>query len=67
MADIVNSWVGTGQNLPISPGQIKQGLEADVVGQLATKADLSTDVVSAQLANLLPGLVDKLTPGRKTS
>jgi uncharacterized protein YidB (DUF937 family) len=62
LADIVNSWVGTGQNLPISSDQIKQGLGSDLVGQLASKIGLSSDAASSQLANLLPGLIDKLTP-----
>ena len=62
LADIVNSWVGTGQNLPISSDQIKQGLGSDLVGQLASKTGLSSDAASSQLANLLPGLIDKLTP-----
>ena len=37
----------------------------DVVGQLASQAGLSSDAVSSQLANLLPGLIDKLTPDGK--
>lgn len=62
LLDVVNSWVGTGQNLPISPDQVKLGLGSDLVGQLASKAGLSPEAASNQLANLLPGLIDKLTP-----
>jgi uncharacterized protein YidB (DUF937 family) len=65
LSDIVNSWVGTGQNLPISPAQVKQGLGADAVSQLATKAGVSPDTLSSKLAHLLPELIDKLTPGGK--
>lgn len=65
LLDVINSWVGAGQNLPISPDQVKQGLGSDVVGQLASQAGLSSDAVSSQLANLLPGLIDKLTPDGK--
>jgi uncharacterized protein YidB (DUF937 family) len=65
LTDIVNSWVGTGQNLPVSAQQIKQGLGGDLLNQLASKAGLSPDAASSQLANLLPGLVDKLTPNGK--
>ncbi len=65
LVDVINSWVGAGQNLPISPDQVKQGLGSDVVGQLASQAGLSSDAVSSQLANLLPGLIDKLTPDGK--
>lgn len=63
--DIVNSWVGTGKNLPISPEQIQQGLGGDLLKQLAAQAGLSTEAAGGQLASLLPGLIDKLTPGGK--
>ncbi len=65
LGDIVNSWVGTGNNLPISPQQIQQGLGGDVLKQLAAQAGLSSDAAGNQLANLLPGLIDKLTPEGK--
>ena len=65
MGEIVNSWVGTGKNLPISPEQIQQGLGVDLLNQLAAHAGLSSEAASGQLANLLPGLIDKLTPDGK--
>jgi uncharacterized protein YidB (DUF937 family) len=63
LGEIVNSWVSTGKNLPISADQIKQGLGSGLVEQLAGKAGLSADAASHQLVNLLPNVVDKLTPG----
>lgn len=65
LSGIVNSWIGTGQNLPISSDQMKQGLGSDVIAELATKAGLNPDLVSSQLTTLLPGLIDKLTPEGK--
>jgi len=65
LGEIVNSWVGTGKNLPISPQQIQQGLGGDLLKQLATQAGLSSDAAGNQLASLLPGLIDKLTPDGK--
>jgi uncharacterized protein YidB (DUF937 family) len=62
LPDIVNSWVSTGQNLPISAQQIKQGLGGDLLNQLAAKAGFSPDATSTQLAGLPPNLIDKLTP-----
>lgn len=62
LGDIVNSWVSTGQNLPISVDQIKQGLGGNALSQLATKTGLSPDQLTAQLTQLLPHIVDKLTP-----
>ncbi|MCC6141698.1 MAG: DUF937 domain-containing protein [Nitrospira sp.] len=65
LGDIVNSWVSTGKNLPVTPQQIQQGLGGDLLKQLAAKAGISTDAAGAQLAGLLPDLVDKLTPTGK--
>ena len=65
LGDIVNSWVSTGKNLPVTPDQIKQGLGGDYLSQLASKAGVSPDAASSQLSNLLPDLIDKLTPNGK--
>lgn len=65
LGDIVNSWVSTGQNLPVTPSQIEQGLGGDLLNQLASKAGLSSGAASSQLAGLLPDLVDKLTSNGK--
>lgn len=65
LGEIVNSWVSTGHNLPATPQQIEQGLGSDLLKQLAGKAGLSPQDASAQLSNLLPNLVDKLTPNGK--
>ena len=65
LGEIVNSWVSTGQNLPVNADQIKQGLGGDLFNQLASKAGLSADAAGSQLASLLPGLIDKLTPNGK--
>ena len=62
LGDIVNSWVGTGQNLPITPQQIQQVLGGDTINQLASKAGLSPDQATSHLTELLPKIVDKLTP-----
>ncbi len=65
LGEIVNSWVGTGKNLPVTPQQIQQGLGGDLLTQLATKAGISPEAAGTQLAGLLPDLVDKLTPTGK--
>lgn len=65
LGEIVNSWVSTGRNLPVTPSQIEQGIGSDLLSQLANKAGLSSGTASSQLAGLLPDLVDKLTPNGK--
>jgi uncharacterized protein YidB (DUF937 family) len=62
MGGVVSSWVGTGQNLPISADQIPQVLGSDQVKALAAKCGVSPDAAGSAIAQLLPGIVDKLTP-----
>jgi len=62
LGELVTSWVGTGQNLPISADQIEYVLGSEQVQQLAAKLGIRSGVVSSQLAQLLPTVVDKLTP-----
>lgn len=56
------SWVSTGQNLPITAEQIQEVLGSSFVQGLAAKAGINTADVAGSLANLLPQVVDKLTP-----
>jgi uncharacterized protein YidB (DUF937 family) len=62
LGGLAASWVGTGQNLPISADQLQHVLGSDQVTQLAAKAGISPDTAGAALTQLLPGLVDRLTP-----
>ena len=65
LGEVISSWVGTGDNLPITPDQLQEVLGSDVVQQLAEKFGISVDAAKAQLAELLPSLVDKITPEGK--
>jgi uncharacterized protein YidB (DUF937 family) len=60
--DVAKSWVGSGQNQPISPGQLSSALGPSLIKTLAEKTGMSEQDVTAQLSNILPGFVDKLTP-----
>ena len=62
LGDVARSWVGTGQNLPISAEQIQSVLSNEHVKAFAAKAGISPDMASAKIAELLPAIVDKLTP-----
>lgn len=61
----VKSWIGTGQNLPITADQLKQVLGSDVVRQLAAKYNIPVDQVAEVLAHQLPLAVDKASPDGK--
>ena len=62
LGSVASSWVGTGENMPISADQIHQVLGSDQVKALAAKVGVSPDQASSAIAQLLPGIVDKLTP-----
>jgi len=59
----VRSWVGTGPNQSITADEIHQVLGSNAVQELAAKAGLSVPELTAKLSQILPGAVDKLTPG----
>ena len=61
----MSSWIGTGQNQSISASQVQSVLGSDAVKQLAARMGISPDAVSAKLAEVLPGAIDKLTPNGK--
>ena len=62
LGHVVSSWVGTGQNQAISPGQVSQVLGSGQIGQIASQLGLNTSQASGILAQLLPHVVDHMTP-----
>ncbi|MDP4299691.1 YidB family protein [Leptothrix discophora] len=62
LGGVVQSWVGTGENLPISPEQIQSVLGNGQLQGIAQSLGLSPEAISGHLASLLPQLVDRLTP-----
>ena len=58
----IGSWIGTGQNQPIQPGQLGQTLGQTTISDLARAAGVSEQDLLAGLAQALPGVIDKLTP-----
>lgn len=62
LGDVVGSWIGSGQNQPVSGEQLTDVLGSDAMSGLAQKLGISPDAAAGQLSNLLPGLIDKLTP-----
>jgi len=58
----MNSWIGTGQNLPISPEQLTQVFGRGPLEQMAASTGMDVDQVSSGLSDLLPQLIDRVTP-----
>ena len=62
LGDVVGSWIGRGQNMPISPDQLEAGLGADTIAQIARQLGLDNGDVAGRLSQVLPHVVDALTP-----
>jgi uncharacterized protein YidB (DUF937 family) len=65
--DQVKSWLGNGQNLPITADQLKQVLGSDSVKQLAARFNIPVDQITQILAQQLPAAVDRASPDGKLS
>jgi len=61
----VKSWIGNGQNLPITADQLRAALGSDVVKQLAARFNVPIDQLSQVLAQQLPQAVDHASPDGK--
>ncbi|MFJ3912501.1 YidB family protein [Streptomyces vinaceus] len=62
LADQAQSWVGTGDNKPVSGAQIAEALPDDTLRQVAQQAGVSPQEAADQIAQELPQAVDKLSP-----
>lgn len=62
LADVGQSWVSKGSNLPISPEQLQKVLGQGQIADIAAKLGIPSDKVAGQLAKVLPDAVDRLTP-----
>src|SRR5512139_4074349 len=60
--DVAKSWVGTGPNKSISPNDLAKTLGADQIDTLMAQTGMSRDELIAGLSQVLPEVVDKLTP-----
>jgi len=59
------SWVGMGENQPVSSGQIQNAIGSEQVSAIASRMGVDPAVASNFLAEYLPKIVDKLTPAGK--
>jgi len=62
LGHIVDSWIGKGENQPVEPGKLQNALGSDMMGQFASKMGVSETEAATHLSNILPTVVDKLTP-----
>ncbi|MES2636415.1 MAG: YidB family protein [Pseudomonadota bacterium] len=62
LGEVAASWVGTGENLPISAEQLSSVLGNGAIADLAAKFGINPETLSAKIAEHLPRVVDLLTP-----
>jgi uncharacterized protein YidB (DUF937 family) len=58
----VASWLGSGQNLPVSVDQLRNALGEQNLGQLASQFGLPAEELLRHLADHLPGAIDAMSP-----
>jgi uncharacterized protein YidB (DUF937 family) len=59
----VMSWIGHGQNEPVTGDDIKNAVDPQKLSQVAQQSGMSQDEVADHVAQALPEAVDKATPG----
>ena len=62
LEEIIQSWIGTGENKAITPNQLHSALGPETVDSLAKDSGLPREDLLSQLARLLPDVIDNLTP-----
>lgn len=62
LGDQVKSWVGTGDNAPVTPAQVTQAIGSDQLHEAATAAGMTDQAAADSLAKVLPQVVDQATP-----
>ena len=62
LGDVANSWVGTGENQAIAPDQLGNVLGSDMISGLTKQLGINQGDLLGQLSQMLPQVVDKLTP-----
>ena len=62
LGDLAASWVGTGENKGILPDQLASILGKDQIAAVAQQAGIPESQGASVLSQILPAMVDKLTP-----
>lgn len=60
--DAINSWINTGPNKSVAPGQVSDALGPEIIDTLSQRTGLPRDQVMAILSQVLPQVVAQLTP-----
>ncbi len=62
LGDVIGSWIGKGENAPISGHQLNDVLGSDTIASIAGKLGINAQTLLPLLATMLPALINHLTP-----
>jgi uncharacterized protein YidB (DUF937 family) len=62
LGHVFQSWISTGQNLPVTPDQLHGTVGPEWISRIAQATGLPQEQVEQKLSTLLPEVVDHLTP-----
>ncbi|HET9257374.1 MAG TPA: YidB family protein [Pseudonocardiaceae bacterium] len=62
---VIDSWIGTGENLPVSPGTLEKVFGGDELHALAGQSGVAPEQATGILAQILPHVISGATPNGK--
>lgn len=62
LGEKADSWVSSGANEPVSAPEVEKSVGGDLIDELAKQAGITREELLARLTQVLPGMVDKMTP-----
>jgi len=63
LGDQVSSWMGDGENAPVSADELTNALGADKMGEMASKLGVDSGAAAESLSQVMPSLMDKMSSG----
>jgi len=67
LSENFKSWVGKGENKPVTADQVTQALGNEHIAKIAEQTGMSQQQAAQNIADKLPGMVDKMTPDGDSS
>jgi len=65
LGDKADSWVGTGENQPLTPDEVKKAIGDDRLATMSKQTGQSVGSLTTDLSKMIPAAVNKLTPDGK--
>lgn len=63
LGDQLSSWLGDGENAPVSADQITSALGADKISEMASRLGVDAGSAAEKLSQAMPSLLDKFSSG----